>query len=57
MSVETVIDTIIQYIPHVVTFCSAIAAITPMPKTEGVLKTIMRIVDVLAINVGHAKDK
>ena len=51
------LDTFIEYIPHIVTFCSAIAAITPMPKTEGILKTIMKIIDVLAINVGHAKDK
>ena len=57
MSVESTIDLIIQYIPHIVTFCSAVAAITPMPKAEGILKTIMKIVDVLAINVGHAKDK
>jgi len=57
MSVESTIDLIIQYIPHIVTFFSAIAAITPTPKAEGILKTIMKIVDVLAINVGHAKDK
>jgi hypothetical protein len=41
----------------VVTLASAIAASTPTPKKGSVLGKAYRIVDILALNIGKAKDK
>lgn len=41
----------------VVTLASAIAAVTPTPKKGTVLSKAYKVVDLLAINVGKAKDK
>ena len=48
---------IIQAITAVIAAASAIAALTPTPKDEGVIRKISRIIDLLALNVGKAKDK
>ena len=36
---------------------SAVAALTPTPKDDGLIKKITGIIDLLALNVGKAKDK
>jgi hypothetical protein len=41
----------------VVAAASAIAAMTPTPKDDGVIKVIRKIVNALALNVGKAKSK
>tara|TARA_R100000152_G_C6586945_1_gene48778 strand:- start:194 stop:382 length:189 start_codon:yes stop_codon:yes gene_type:complete len=41
----------------IVTVASAIAALTPTPKDDGIVKKIYGLLDMLAINVGKAKDK
>jgi hypothetical protein len=40
-----------------VTLASAIAALTPTPKDDGIVKVLYKVVDWLALNVGKAKDK
>ena len=40
-----------------VTAASAVAALTPTPKDDGWVKKAYKIVDLLALNVGKAKDK
>ena len=41
----------------VISFSSAIAAITPTPKEGSFLAKAYKIIDILALNVGKAKDK
>jgi len=41
----------------VVAAASAIAALTPTPKDDGWVKKIYGLLDMLALNVGKAKDK
>ena len=48
---------IFQVITAVIAVASAIAALTPTPKDDGLLKKIAGLVDVLALNVFRAKDK
>ncbi|MDP0496400.1 MAG: hypothetical protein Q7Q73_09345 [Verrucomicrobiota bacterium JB024] len=50
-------DEILLIITSVIAAASAIAAITPTPKDDAVLKVIKGIVDKLALNVGKAKPK
>ena len=48
---------ILQVVTAVIAAASAIAALTPTPKDDGVLKKLARIIDLLALNVFRAKDK
>lgn len=41
----------------VVTLASAIAAVTPTPKKGTPLGAVYKIIDLLALNIGKAKDK
>tara|TARA_Y100000310_G_scaffold333756_1_gene411948 strand:+ start:712 stop:900 length:189 start_codon:yes stop_codon:yes gene_type:complete len=41
----------------VVAAASAIAALTPTPKDDGLVKRVYGLLDILALNVGKAKDK
>ncbi len=41
----------------IISLSSAIAAATPTPKEGTLLSKLYRIIDILAINVGKAKDK
>ena len=40
-----------------VALASAVAAITPTPKDDGIVKKLYKILDLLALNVGKAKEK
>lgn len=44
-------------ITQVVTLAAAVAAVTPSPKDDGVVAAIRRIIDLLALNFGFAKNK
>ena len=46
---------IIQALTAIVTAASLISALTPTPKDDGVVKFLVKVVDLLAINVGKAK--
>ncbi len=48
---------ILQVVTAVIAAASAIAALTPTPKDDGLLKKVSKIVDLLALNVFRAKDK
>jgi hypothetical protein len=41
----------------IVTIASLIAALTPTPKDDNFFKKIYSILDLLALNIGKAKDK
>jgi len=50
-------EALIGIITGVVAVASAIAALTPTPKDDSWIKKIYKVVDLLALNVGKAKDK
>ena len=50
-------ETIISYITAIISDCSVIAAVTPTPKDDGLIAKIYSAIDLLAINVGHAKER
>ena len=58
------IETIATYIPEilqiatlVIALAAAIAALTPSPKDDGIVKKIRKFVDYLALNFGNAKNR
>jgi hypothetical protein len=51
------VDSIIAALTAVVAAASAIAAITPTPKDDGLVAKAYKVVDWLALNIGKAKDK
>tara|TARA_R100000655_G_scaffold37588_2_gene72221 strand:+ start:938 stop:1117 length:180 start_codon:yes stop_codon:yes gene_type:complete len=48
---------IFQIVTAVIAVASAVAALTPTPRDDGFVKKITGIIDLLALNVGKAKDK
>lgn len=55
--VTTNFDAILGVATAAVALASAIAALTPTPKDDGWAKTAYKVLDWLALNVGHAKEK
>ena len=51
------IEEIVDIATLIVTIASIIAAITPTPKDDNLIRKIYKIIDLLAINVGKAKEK
>tara|TARA_R110002051_G_scaffold277822_1_gene339186 strand:+ start:2888 stop:3064 length:177 start_codon:yes stop_codon:yes gene_type:complete len=50
-------EAIVGILTAAIALASAVAAITPTPKDDGIVKKLYKIVDLLAINVGKAKEK
>lgn len=50
-------ESIAAIISGIIATASAIAAMTPTPKDDGIIKKVYKLVDLLALNVGKAKDK
>ena len=48
---------LISIVPVIVTVCSFVAAITPTPIDDGLMKKVYMIMDWCALNVWKAKDK
>ena len=48
---------ILMYATAAVTACSAIAAVTPTPKDDAAIAWAYKILDVVALNFGKAKEK
>ena len=48
---------IVKIIPWVVMGASAVAALTPTPIDDGIVKKMYTVLDWFALNVGKAKDK
>ena len=49
-------EALIGILTGVVALASAIAALTPTPKDDTIVGKIYKVVDMLALNVGKAKD-
>ena len=47
----------VSVITAVIALFSAISAVTPTPKEGSVLSYLYKIIDILALNIGKAKDK
>ena len=50
-------EALIGIVTSVIAVASAIAALTPTPKDDTIVGKIYKVVDLLALNVGKAKDK
>tara|TARA_R110002110_G_scaffold139749_1_gene326483 strand:- start:294 stop:470 length:177 start_codon:yes stop_codon:yes gene_type:complete len=50
-------EQIVVILTTAVALASAVAAITPTPKDDGIVKKLYKLIDLLAINVGKAKEK
>lgn len=50
-------DSILAIITSVIAAASAIAAVTPTPKDDNLVKKLYWLVDLFALNIGKAKDK
>lgn len=48
---------IVKIAPWVVMGCSAVAALTPTPVDDGIVKKMYMVLDWFALNIGKAKDK
>ena len=46
-----------QVVPWIVMGASAVAALTPTPVDDGIVKKMYTVLDWFALNVGRAKDK
>jgi hypothetical protein len=51
------IGAFIAVVPTIVMVCSAIAALTPTPVDDGLMKKVYMVMDWCALNVGKAKDR
>jgi len=50
-------EQIVVILTTAVALASAVAAITPTPKDDGIVKKLYKLIDLLAFNVGKAKEK
>ena len=50
-------ETFISYATAIISACAIIAAVTPTPKDDSVIAKIYRVIDLLAVNIGKAKEK
>ena len=48
---------IVKIVPWIVMGASAVAALTPTPVDDGIVKKMYTVLDWFALNVGRAKDK
>ena len=48
---------IVKVVPWLVMGASAVAALTPTPVDDGIVKKMYAVLDWFALNVGRAKDK
>ena len=55
MVVLKVLSDLAAIAPMVVTVCSIIAAVTPTPQDDAWMAKLYRFIDIMAVNVGHAK--
>lgn len=57
MAYLQVISDIATIAPMVISICSIIAAVTPTPQDDEWLSKLYRFIDIMAINVGKAKQQ
>lgn len=51
-----IIENPVQFVTGVITIAAAIAALTPSPEDDKVVAKARKVLDALALNVGHAKN-
>ena len=51
------IETVIAIVTAVVTLASLVASVTPTPKDNAIIAKLYKVIDLLALNIGHAKEK
>ncbi|RJF94567.1 hypothetical protein D3874_01645 [Oleomonas cavernae] len=50
-------DRLLALAAGLVAVASALAALTPTPKDDGIALALRRLIDLIALNVGHARRK
>ena len=50
-------ESILSAITTVIAAASAIAALTPTPVDDGIVKKLYKVIDLFALNIGKAKDQ
>jgi len=55
MAILQFISDLAAIAPMVVTICSIIAASTPTPKDDEWMSKLYKAIDIMALNIGHAK--
>lgn len=50
-------ENVVSWITGIVTAFSVIAAVTPTPKDNSLIAKFYQFIDLLALNIGKAKDK
>jgi hypothetical protein len=50
-------EVLLTLVTTAVTFASVIASLTPTPKDDTIVGKLYKVVDLLALNIGKAKDK
>lgn len=55
MNIWQVLSDVAAIAPMVISVCSVIAALTPTPKDDIWLGKLYRFIDIMALNVGKAK--
>jgi hypothetical protein len=55
MNIWQILSDVAAVAPMVISICSIIAAVTPTPKDDEWLSKLYRFIDIMAINIGHAK--
>ena len=51
------VDDLFSIITSIIAVAAAIAALTPTPKDDGVIAKVRSVINWLAFNFGHAKNK
>ncbi len=57
MEFSGVVEKVVVYAPVVIAVAGAITAATPTPKDDKALNAVRKVLDILALNVRHAKNK
>lgn len=55
MDILKILSDLAAIAPMIVTVCSIIAAVTPTPKDDVWISKLYKFIDVLALNIGKAK--
>ena len=56
-SSSEVVDMLTDFVPKLVMLCAAISAFLPPPEGEGILSKLHSYINMVALNVKHAKNK
>lgn len=56
MDLDRILEIITVWLPQVVTIASIVVALTPTPKDNAIIDGIYKVIEVLALNIGKAKE-